>query len=88
MPMWEVPAHQQAITSVAILNSPSATRVLTARYVGREESKVDAPSIEIRDGLLAKSSGRAHAGFGPQGGGVGFPGHYQPLSVAVPTSPP
>lgn len=32
MPMWEVPAHQQAITSVALWQSPSATRVLTARY--------------------------------------------------------
>jgi hypothetical protein len=30
MPMWEVPAHEQAITSVAVWGTPSATRVLTA----------------------------------------------------------
>ena len=43
LPIWEMGAHEQAITSIAVCASSAVTRVLTA---GESEAKVrDAPDL-------------------------------------------
>ena len=43
LPIWEMGAHEQAITSIAVCASSAVTRVLTA---GESEAKVrDAPAL-------------------------------------------